>query len=515
MHKLPFQSYESEYIKLHSNLRYETLHPPPQNDQIATQDKFVHQTCDAIGIAFRNASVDSENTAAETDPIASQERVIRDPETTSIPASSLSSCSQISGRIVDTAQKYPNPSNSFKALPPPLVSNQSSVMPSIIPLNIGPESAPSTPSKRPRDDNHDVLLGKSETLQNPPKRSRESKPLFTSSRLLSQHKVSHLKLAQPFRSPKFLKPASRNTMLQNPTASDLETEDIDHQEASESTLRGTNDPVITPKPRQLIRLSTEFPAFPKKVGNVTRNTKSVSKPFKSPFKSPLSSLSSSTTKSTMSPNIQALERKMQLLKRAVKIRAGTEEKNLEELITKWRSVGREVAWEIWAVVKEQGQGDNWGVEHRNRPKSFGVGGSRCGWDEPAAPGNQRKGTAFDTNWGYANPDEGAAEEDDPELVGSPSQLEAELWKCIRKTTKKPIKVDLDIHIEPTNDSRVIEETRHFGQKLSTTVEKSDNEDETDETDASAHTLGTMLRAFGVSDDILGWNDDQEDFTVCP
>ena len=98
------------------------------------------------------------------------------------------------------------------------------------------------------------------------------------------------------------------------------------------------------------------------------------KPFKSPFKSPLSSLSSSTKTASSSPNIQALERKVQLLKQAIKIKAANEEEKLEQLTKKWRDVGREVAWELWAAVKDREMGGNWGGDSQG-------GSETWGWDD--------------------------------------------------------------------------------------------------------------------------------------
>jgi hypothetical protein len=40
-----------------------------------------------------------------------------------------------------------------------------------------------------------------------------------------------------------------------------------------------------------------------------------------------------------------------------------------------------------------------------------------------------------------------------------------------------------------------------------------SQDELLETNVPAHTLGTMLRAFGVDDDVFGWDDEAEDFTM--
>ena len=53
-----------------------------------------------------------------------------------------------------------------------------------------------------------------------------------------------------------------------------------------------------------------------------------------------------------SPNVQALQLRLQTLKRAVKIRNDGDGEKLEKLAKKWIDVAREVAWEVWSVVKD-------------------------------------------------------------------------------------------------------------------------------------------------------------------
>jgi hypothetical protein len=92
------------------------------------------------------------------------------------------------------------------------------------------------------------------------------------------------------------------------------------------------------------------------------------------------------------PTIQALERKVQLLTRAVKVRENSEEKILTGLIEKWTEAGREVAWEVWNVVKEntdtydqgtgrkRNYGDSWGWQHAGESKRPKDECSHWGWD---------------------------------------------------------------------------------------------------------------------------------------
>ncbi|KAF8511191.1 hypothetical protein JB92DRAFT_394411 [Gautieria morchelliformis] len=206
-----------------------------------------------------------------------------------------------------------------------------------------------------------------------------------------------------------------------------------------SPLCQKNVPITMPKLQQVnpFTMATSQ-TVSRQRGGTSQNTKAVSRPFKSPFKSPLSSLSSSTTKCVSSPNIQSMERRLQLLKRAVKIKAGEEEAKLEQLITKWRSVGREVSWEVWSVVREHGQDNGWGMEAPEQRSGPGSLGRSWGWDNTDGG---KKESAFESNWGYVAIDENGAGED---LVGSQSGTP------IRKTTNQPIRLGIDI--SSTGDS---------------------------------------------------------------
>lgn len=91
----------------------------------------------------------------------------------------------------------------------------------------------------------------------------------------------------------------------------------------------------------------------------------------SQFKSPLSLAAAPNLGNMirMTPGVQALERKLQVVKRALKIKEQNEEHALEQLAQKWTEAGREVAWELWSFVKdnsvpETGMGRNsWSNEN--------------------------------------------------------------------------------------------------------------------------------------------------------
>jgi hypothetical protein len=78
------------------------------------------------------------------------------------------------------------------------------------------------------------------------------------------------------------------------------------------------------------------------------------------FKSPLAAVAASGAGDrrravSASPNVQALQLRLQTLKRALKIRNEGEGEKLERLAQKWTDVAREVAWEVWSVVKDNVQ----------------------------------------------------------------------------------------------------------------------------------------------------------------
>ncbi|KAG1780283.1 hypothetical protein EV702DRAFT_771871 [Suillus placidus] len=103
--------------------------------------------------------------------------------------------------------------------------------------------------------------------------------------------------------------------------------------------------------------------------------------FKSPLTSSASASSGRGSSIRLTPTVQSLERKLQLLKRAVKVKENDEEKTLVRVIKKWTEAGREVAYELWDLVKDSANKD--------------VG---MGWDS----GKGKMGSR-DSNWGWASP----------------------------------------------------------------------------------------------------------------
>jgi hypothetical protein len=69
--------------------------------------------------------------------------------------------------------------------------------------------------------------------------------------------------------------------------------------------------------------------------------------IRKPFKSPMGGEESVPKGSTTILDIQMLERRMQILKRAIKILAEEDDDTLEGLGQKWREKGREIANQLW------------------------------------------------------------------------------------------------------------------------------------------------------------------------
>ena len=112
------------------------------------------------------------------------------------------------------------------------------------------------------------------------------------------------------------------------------------------------------------------PSLAQRVG-----TKRATAQFKSPL---LTGVSNTTFAVRLTPTIQSLQRDVQMLKRAIKVRQEGEEGELERLVRKWTEAGREVAYELWGLVKDNESGDRY----------VGIVGKAKG--------------GFEGNWGWEN-----------------------------------------------------------------------------------------------------------------
>ncbi|KAF8450305.1 hypothetical protein L210DRAFT_3520250 [Boletus edulis BED1] len=82
------------------------------------------------------------------------------------------------------------------------------------------------------------------------------------------------------------------------------------------------------------------------------NTSRSATQFKSPLVNRILPADARTIRLT--PALQALERKLQLLKRAIKVKEDSEEEVLTRLAEKWIEAGREVAYDVWDASKDSG-----------------------------------------------------------------------------------------------------------------------------------------------------------------
>jgi hypothetical protein len=163
----------------------------------------------------------------------------------------------------------------------------------------------------------------------------------------------------------------------------------------------------------------------------------------------------------LTPTIQALERKIQILKRAVKVKMDREEEILEKLVKKWTEAGREVAWEVWGLVKDSGADGS-------------VSAGRGGWGEEKKGGTKR---GFEEDWGWDEQDGKKAKADDRNWG----------WNVERDEDRK--------------QSSYEEDGMKNGSKKYEEEEEEERED----------TLGTMLRQLGIDPETFGWNEDEGEF----
>jgi hypothetical protein len=174
---------------------------------------------------------------------------------------------------------------------------------------------------------------------------------------------------------------------------------------------------------------------------------------KSQFKSPMASgMSVPQSSVRLTPTVQALERQIQNLKRAIKVKQSGEEETLTKLTKKWTEVGRDVAWEVWSLVRDRSEN----------------GGGSGGWDSGSKSGSvsnwgwgDNNTTSGNSSWGWDGEGKGSGE------IGEGEE----------------------------------------GGRLPSPRASSPGEEDVKAPD----TLGTMLRHLGIAPETLGWNDNLDDF----
>lgn len=183
----------------------------------------------------------------------------------------------------------------------------------------------------------------------------------------------------------------------------------------------------------------------------------------SQFKSPLTMTSAASADEAalvrLTPTIQSLERKLQLLRRALKVREDLQEVIIDGLVKKWTEAGREVAWEVWDNVKDNAtsEGDKGSLM---KGKKRGIEES-WGWDESGDPKKPKE----EQTWG---------------------------WDAV------PVSDRGGDEMEPE-------------KRGETVAESGEREEEAEEEDVPHATVGTMLIQLGIAPETLGWDEEEGTF----
>ena len=326
--------------------------------------------------------------------------------------------------------------------------------------------SPSTPCTRTKATAFVETQDPPSSLSLEPAPCNSSKPLSpVHATSTGQNRPKH-KLASPFRSP--LKPKRiRHENL--PPSSPMEDPTIAKLDSTDKQSRGRFLlPPIPPK-------KPEFTLGSHIKNTSTHAAKSAFKPltFKSPLRTspatpttPQSSIiypssgpkktasipiwTPSENRSATALTIQTLERRLALLKRAIKIKSEHEgEERLENLTRKWKDVARDVGWELWAIVKQNHEG---GIVN--------VGDERGLFTHPRDENGF--GGRFRSGWGWDNKDKGEASTN---------------WNAEPGDEEHPREEDVEKEEEPEN-------------RL---------------------TMSVMLRQLGVAESTLGWDEAEGDF----
>ena len=200
---------------------------------------------------------------------------------------------------------------------------------------------------------------------------------------IAAHLLQQKKLAQPFRSPVL------------PQAPKMEPK----PKASATILRADTVPPrsLTTKEGRTSKTSQEHvpSSSPRTVDSkIKYRTTRAATQFKSPLST--SNILNDSSLVRLTPTIQALERKLQILKRAVKVREDLQEEVLEGLVKKWSEAGREVAWEVWNLVKDNASSDGGcGDSYSSKKRAFE---GSWGWENSDDAKKQRSET--ERNWGW-------------------------------------------------------------------------------------------------------------------
>lgn len=339
---------------------------------------------------------------------------------------------------------------------------------------------------------------------------------------LESQKKQHQKLSTPFRSPLLQKPDITNSQSHSTTRLDadaLSARSIYHQEtfskALQTPLSNRNEKAsvlsITPSSTKTVQ---------SKFKSLLQSTPKSASQFKSPLSSTAKTPQSTPFRSGGSITVKSLEAQLQTFKRAIQLKQTNEAEKLEVLIKTWREAGREIAWDLWALVRDQAGEDNGNYnypgtnakstsEWQSGQQSFKSG---WGWADDLSTSKR--------SWGWDNVGETDGEEEEAEVnsqeLMSPSKLEAELYKALSKKSG----VRRQSILPPTPRGAYYEQQRFAAQADDTYgASESDHGQTANEegspsattTVAHARSLGDMLTQLGIAHETLGWCEDEGDF----
>ncbi|KAH0840117.1 hypothetical protein J3R83DRAFT_1093 [Lanmaoa asiatica] len=192
--------------------------------------------------------------------------------------------------------------------------------------------------------------------------------------LASQHR-QFKKLASPFRPPSKLPIVTVDGLAQT----------MNNREA-ESTISATLE-------TSHYKIDLKGPTTPlSPVQHKASNTPRSVIQFKSPLVNRDLPADSRTIRLT--PALQALERKLQLLKRAIKVKEENEEEVLARLAGKWIEAGREVAYDVWDATKDARdlEGNATFIRRSCGWENTHDGNTPWGWDtKPGDAGEESRG----------------------------------------------------------------------------------------------------------------------------
>ncbi|TFK76154.1 hypothetical protein BDN72DRAFT_831608 [Pluteus cervinus] len=194
------------------------------------------------------------------------------------------------------------------------------------------------------DENEMAIV--STTIQNEPRTPPKAYQIPNPKRpTLAMQKSQHKKLIKPFKTPALVQSVDRQETKRLPV--------------TPSRIEAPTPILKTSKKKTPVKLSDTSEASVKH-----RTLRAAGQ-----FKSPLSATASSNILSDvrLTPTVQVLERRLQALKRAVRIKQEGDQATLQELIKKWTEAGREIAWEVWNLVKDNAtEGDPWAPDKGKR-----------------------------------------------------------------------------------------------------------------------------------------------------